>query len=69
MRIFFAGQGRTKVCGEAYWSYAAAGNLRRTPASGKKAIYGWTLFSSQAELTDNLNKGIYLIAANGFLKK
>jgi hypothetical protein len=43
MRIFFAGQGRTKVCGEAYFTYAAVGNLRRTPPRGKKAIYGWTL--------------------------
>ena len=40
---FFAGQGRTKVCGGAYLTYAAAGNLRRTPPSGKKALYGWSL--------------------------
>ena len=40
---FFAGQGRTRVCGEAYFMYAAAGNPRRTPPSGKKTICGWTL--------------------------
>jgi hypothetical protein len=43
MRIFFAGQGRTRVFGEAYTKYAAAGNPRRTMFGGKKAIYGWTL--------------------------
>jgi len=43
MRIFFAGQGRTRVCGEAYFMYAAAGNPRRTQSSVKRAIYGWTL--------------------------
>jgi len=43
MWIFFAGQGRTRVCGEAYFMYAAAGNPRRTQSSGKKTIYGWTL--------------------------
>ena len=43
MRMFFAGQGRTRVCGEAYFADAAAGNPRRTPPNGKKAIYGWTL--------------------------
>jgi hypothetical protein len=43
MRFFFAGQGRTRVCGEAYFMYAAAGNPRRTQSSEKKTIYGWTL--------------------------
>jgi hypothetical protein len=43
MRIFFAGQGRTRVLGEAYTKYAAAENPRRTKPSGKKTIYGWTL--------------------------
>ena len=47
MRIFFAGQGRTRVCGEAYFMYAAAVNPRRTQSNGKKAIYGWTLFRWQ----------------------
>ena len=41
-RIFFSGQGRTKVCDKAYYKYAAAGNLGKTPPSAKKAIYGWT---------------------------
>jgi hypothetical protein len=36
--IFFAGQGRTMVYGEACFLYAAAGNLRRTPLSGKKKV-------------------------------
>jgi hypothetical protein len=43
MRIFFDGQGRTRVFGEAYRKYAAAGNPRRTKSRGKKTIYGWTL--------------------------
>jgi len=42
MRIFSAEQGHTRVCGEAYYTYATAGNPRRTQFSGKKAIYGWT---------------------------
>jgi hypothetical protein len=29
-------QGRTRVCGEAYFSYAAAGNSRRTTYRGKR---------------------------------
>jgi hypothetical protein len=43
MWIFFVGQGRTRICGEAYSKYAAAGNPRRTQPSEKKTIYGWTL--------------------------
>jgi len=43
MSHFFVEQGRTRVFGEAYLLYAAAGNPRRTPLSGKRAIYGWTL--------------------------
>jgi hypothetical protein len=43
MRIFFDGQGRTRVFGEAYRKYAAAGHPRRTKSRGKKTIYGWTL--------------------------
>ena len=45
MRIFCVGQGRTRVCGEAYSVYVAAGNPRRTPYNAKKTIYGWTLFN------------------------
>jgi hypothetical protein len=50
MRIFFDGRGRTRVFGPRVagqgrltFKYVAAGNPRRTKASGKKAIYGWTL--------------------------
>jgi hypothetical protein len=39
MSGFFVEQGRTKVFGEAYFLYAATGSLRRTPLSGKIAIY------------------------------
>jgi hypothetical protein len=39
MRDFFDEQGRTKVFVEAYMSYAADGNLRRTPLIGKITIY------------------------------
>ncbi len=41
MSDFFVEQGRTRVFGEAYFLYAAAGKPRRTPLSGKIAIYGW----------------------------
>jgi hypothetical protein len=50
MRIFFDGQGRTRVLGprkagqEGLQSYAAAGNPRRTTSIGKKTIYVWKLF-------------------------
>jgi len=50
MRIFPAEQGRTKVCGEAYYTYAAAGNPRRTQFSGEKAIYGWTLVNDRINI-------------------
>jgi hypothetical protein len=53
MRIIFTGQGRTRVCGEADMMCAAGENLRRTPTSGKKAIYGWTL----GELLERSNFG------------
>ena len=43
MSDFFVEQGRTRVFGEAYFLYAATGKPRRTPLSGKMAIYGWTL--------------------------
>jgi hypothetical protein len=43
LRIFLAGQGRTRVFGEADSTYAATGNPLRTKTSGKKTIYGWTL--------------------------
>jgi hypothetical protein len=43
MRIFFVEQGRTRVCGETYFLYVAAGNPRRTQPGGEKTIYGWKL--------------------------
>ena len=43
MSDFFAEQGRTMIFGEAYFLYAATGKPRRTPLSGKMAIYGWTI--------------------------
>jgi hypothetical protein len=43
MRNFSDEQGRTRVFVEAYRSYSADGNPRRTPLSGKRAIYGWNL--------------------------
>jgi len=36
-------QGRTRVYAEAYFSYVAGENPRRTPLRGKRAIYGWKL--------------------------
>ncbi len=48
MSNFFVEQGRTRVCGEAYSTYAAAGKPRRTPLGGKRAIYGWTLSNKRA---------------------
>jgi hypothetical protein len=36
-------QGRTRVYVEAYFSYVAGENPRRTPLRGKRAIYGWKL--------------------------
>jgi hypothetical protein len=41
MRNFSDEPGRTRVFVEAYRSYSADGNPRRTPLSGKRAIYGW----------------------------
>ena len=43
MSNFCSDQGRTRVYGEAYFLYAVAENLRRTPSRAKKAIYGWAL--------------------------
>jgi hypothetical protein len=43
MRDFFGEQGHTRVFVEAYREYAADGNPRRTPLSGKIDIYGWKL--------------------------
>jgi len=43
MSNFCSDQGRTKVFGEAYFLYAAAGNPRRTQIRAKSAIYGWKL--------------------------
>jgi len=41
MSYFGPDQGRTRVLGEAYFLYAAAGNPRRTQIRAKRAIYGW----------------------------
>jgi hypothetical protein len=46
MRNFSDEQGRTRVFVEEYIWYSADGNPRRTPLSGKRAIYGWKLDSS-----------------------
>lgn len=43
MSNFFGEQGRTRVFGETYSTYVAAGKPRRTPPGGKRAIYGWAL--------------------------
>jgi len=43
MSNFCPDQGRTRVFGEAYSLYAAAGNPRRTQIRAKRAIYGWKL--------------------------
>jgi len=43
MSNFCPDQGRTRVFGEAYFLYAAAGNPRRTQVRAKRAIYGWKL--------------------------
>jgi hypothetical protein len=40
MSNFFVKQGPTKVYGEVYLTYVAAGKLRRTPPGRKMAIYG-----------------------------
>jgi len=50
MSDFFAEQGRTRVYGEAYFLYAATGEPRRTPLSGKIAISGRTQIN--ADLSD-----------------
>jgi len=42
MSSFFDEQGGTRVCGEAYMGYVAAGDPRTTPLIEKGAIYGWT---------------------------
>jgi hypothetical protein len=43
MSILCSEQGRTRVYAEAYFSYVAGENPRRTPLRGKRAIYGWKL--------------------------
>jgi len=43
MSNFFTEQGRTRVYAEADFMSVAGKNPRRTPLSGKRAIYGWTL--------------------------
>jgi len=45
MSNFYPDQGRTRVFGEAYSLYAAAGNPRRTQIRAKRAIYGWKIFN------------------------
>jgi len=43
MSNFFDEQGRTRVYAEAYMTYAASENPRRTLIIGKRAISGWKL--------------------------
>ncbi len=43
MSILCSEQGRTRVYAEAYFSYVAGENPRRTPLREKRAIYGWKL--------------------------
>jgi hypothetical protein len=43
MSNFFAEKGRTRGYDEAYFSYVEEVNPRRTPLSGKRAIFGWKL--------------------------
>jgi len=43
MSNFCSDQGRTRVFGEAYSLYAAAGNPGRTQIRAKRAIYVWKL--------------------------
>jgi uncharacterized protein YbaR (Trm112 family) len=50
MKIFFAGQDRTRVLGEAYTKYAAAGNPRRTKSSGKKTILDGQLVTVKEDI-------------------
>jgi len=47
MSNFCSDQGRTRVFGEAYSLYAAAGNPRRTQIRAKRAIYGWKLIKGK----------------------
>jgi hypothetical protein len=41
MSPLFSEQGRTRVDAEAYFSYVAGENPRRTPLRGNRAIDGW----------------------------
>ena len=69
MRIFPAEQDRTRVCGEAYYTYAAAGNPRRTQFSGKMAIYGWTIVSpvvATLGLCNLLDRNEILLVCNSY---
>jgi len=56
MSNFCLDQGHTRVFGEAYFLYAAAGNPRRTQIRTKRAIYGWKLIKTAKEvsITGNL---------------
>jgi hypothetical protein len=47
MSIFCSAQDRTKVYAEAYCSYVAGENPRRTLLRAKRAIYGWKLIKGR----------------------
>jgi hypothetical protein len=56
MRILCSEQGRTRVYAEAYFSYVAGENPRRTPLRGKRAIYGWKLTK---KTIGPINQGVF----------
>ncbi len=58
MSNFFPDQGRTRVFGEAYFLYAAAGNPRRTQIRAKRAIYGWKQNNKKNNYTTDYKKYI-----------
>ena len=65
MSSFCPDQGRTRVFGEAYSLYAAAGNPRRTQVRAKGVIYGWKLINccmipnnrNEKKIQDNTENG------------
>ena len=67
MRIFFVEQGRTRVYGEAYSMYVAAGNPRRTQFNGKKTIYGRTLICVPNDLGIKLYRLDIIFDADSFV--
>jgi hypothetical protein len=59
MSNFFAEQGRTRGYNEAYFSYVEEVTLRRTPLSGKMAIFGWKLIRPIGEWIEIARQSIY----------